>query len=150
MAPKRPLTENISNSTKIFLRRFTGVAFSQPEPQSSSSHAETSSTNPPPPVDLLTTPGASATTAVNDSGSAAWEGLLTALRGLEKCSNVFHPLKSAVSALVDCLELLPVGFFCIPISTENSYRRCFLNRKLTVAVKSTVSLRWNSSKWLIL
>jgi hypothetical protein len=105
MASKRPLAENISEPAKGLRRRFTGMLLSQPERQSSSSYTGMTNANPPLPVDPLTAPAS----AANDTRSTVWAGLVTALRGLEKASNVFHSLNPAVSALVDCLDILPVS-----------------------------------------
>jgi hypothetical protein len=47
---------------------------------------------------------------VEFGGHGAWPQFETALRGLEKCSTLFPPLRLAVHALVECVKELPVRF----------------------------------------
>lgn len=68
----------------------------------------------------LTVPGSSARPGANaepgrgdklkEAVKTAWAGLKLALEVLEKCSNVFPPLKSAVAELNACLGVIEVGF----------------------------------------
>jgi hypothetical protein len=61
-----------------------------------------SSANPPPPT-------TSAFQAAKEIGSVTWAGLETALRVLKESSDVFPPLKSAVSGLLVCLDVFQVN-----------------------------------------
>jgi hypothetical protein len=63
------------------------------------------SANPPSPPTTV----ASALGNVKDTGSVAWVGLGSALRVLKESSDVFPPLKSAVSGLLACLDVLQVN-----------------------------------------
>jgi hypothetical protein len=54
-------------------------------------------------------PTTSAFQNAKEVGSVAWTGLETALRVLKESSDVFPPLKSAVSGLLACLDILQVG-----------------------------------------
>jgi len=61
----------------------------------------------------LATPAAP-TTADKHSGtwSVAWSSLENALRLLERTADVFPPLKSAVSGLLACLDLIQASYDC--------------------------------------
>jgi hypothetical protein len=78
----------------------------------SSSHANLppSPNTPPPATNVIQT--------AKDVRSVAWAGLMTALGALKESSGVFPPLKSAVSGLLECLDVLQV-------SSQNSIiRQC--------------------------
>jgi hypothetical protein len=47
--------------------------------------------------------------SINKPRSSAWAGLGNALGALKECSDVFPPLKSAVSGLLGCLDVLQVS-----------------------------------------
>jgi hypothetical protein len=60
-----------------------------------------SSNKPPPVTSIIQT--------AKDVGSVAWVGLGTALGVLKESSDVFPPLNSAVSGLLECLDILQVS-----------------------------------------
>jgi hypothetical protein len=60
------------------------------------------SSNPPPPA-------AGALQTAKGGGIAAWTGLENVLRALKEGSDVFPPLKTAVSGFLECLDVLKVG-----------------------------------------
>jgi hypothetical protein len=60
------------------------------------------------PAKPLPPPTTSTFQTANDAGTVAWAGLGTALRELKGGSSVFPPLKSTVSGLLGCLDVLQV------------------------------------------
>jgi hypothetical protein len=124
---KRSITNGFGDPlTKLRhrLRERIGRTSSQPEAQLISGHPEPTPSADQPSLSFtdLSTHSSSTLLAAQEpakgNGNNPWAKLVTALRGLEHCSAVFPPLKPAVSALVDCLNLLPVCFFTL-ISTPD-------------------------------
>jgi hypothetical protein len=103
-------------------RRRVKDALKPPSPQPSSpdanlpSHAPSSASSP-----LATSISGTA----RDAGSAACAGLVMALEVLKESTDVFPPLKSVVSGLLACLDVLQVGTynFIDGWHTESVFRR---------------------------
>lgn len=90
----------------------TEEAFSHPIPEATGRFGPPSvvGSNPAEPnTGAGSNPGSSARGKLKEAGDVAWAGLGTALEVFVKSADVFPPLKSAISELNGCLEIVKVS-----------------------------------------